>query len=154
MGCPFAPIDEVQKMVTRADELVSSGPRCIKSDSQGVEVQWRAAVGEPGEMKTRHITVAKLLEMPDADQYPDLKVGLAYLLAPTLNGKRHRGKASDIINQALEHDLVLRAPIKGGNSLMISNLVLGRAIILSRSGGAVTEGAVYVDGIRIIVKES
>jgi len=148
MGCPFAPLEEVKAMVTRADELVTVGPICAKMTLQDGLRRWESNFGAT-EYPPREMSVDQLLARPDALDFPGLKEAVAYLFATGLNGLRHRGKASDII--ARNRGSVVGVCNSRGSAVLLINNRLERAVIISRAGGAISSKAAYVSGIRIKV---
>lgn len=160
LGCPHAPLDNIRALMPNALNHISVFPKLSK--------------GQYVEMKTKHSNLTdtffpaapvaqsstschSLIQTYPTTDYPDIGIALAYLLTDTLNGKRHRGHAADILAAKKHKALTLRR-IDGiaGAPLFIGNKGLNRGVLLSSPTSAVNSSAltttVTINGIDINVR--
>ncbi len=135
MGCPFAPISEIKKLIPNYKDLISVFPRLSKGNSQEIDLQFN-------QIKEKYFnnypivkkiySVKNLIESELNNEYLSLEVGLAYLFSPQLNGKRHVGSKDAIIETSLDLPVTIFSP-EGleGTPIMLQNFVNDRAIIVS-----------------------
>jgi hypothetical protein len=165
LGCPNAPIDEVKRAVGSYREFVSVFPICSKGSVQEIESKFHdiaATVSAGSGVHEEKITLASVVDRFTDCGYVELKNGLSFLVAENIKGKRHRGKAAEIIQQNADSALVLTT-IKGEkfgdcSPIMISNPGNDRAIVVSSPSGKTNQrllgSTVSVTGINIRVNTS
>jgi hypothetical protein len=161
MDCPFAPVKEMKKLVDKADELIFVFPRIIKGPIAETRKYFKDKIISKyfsgAEMEKTSITCQNMIaDGSPFGGYGEMKTGLAYLFSKTLNGKRHVGPLSKIIDDSLEKKLEVESlPLIDGAPILISNPKNGRsAIVSSQSGKAnlqVLKKTISIKGLNVNV---
>jgi hypothetical protein len=165
LGCPFAPMGEIQSMVDNYKQYVSVFPLLSKGENNAIRDVFNRIIQDffASSNITNGRVSAKLVAEKFSDStYIELNNGLAFLLAHELKGKRPLGRQSSNLKNADKVTLnvvqidseesELNAPI------FISNDANNRAIIVSSIQGRANidalQSVVTVQGISIRVKKS
>ncbi len=135
LGCPFAPLQEVKNIVKDACKYISVFPRLSKGNADVIFSKYESITKKylfDSEYETIQFTVKEITRNADFQEYKELSSGLAYLLSPVLNGKRHIGSQNKIIEsndsamiKVIKPKLIFSAPI------CLFNPINQRAIIIS-----------------------
>jgi hypothetical protein len=158
MGCPHAPMSEVQRIMSQASTHVSVYPRLSKggfSEMRKVH-STLAAASFPASAIIKSSLACENIIRNHLSDYNDLNVALAYLLSDQLNGKRHVGSMKPILEgkalvvlEVREISDVDKAP------LFIGNRSLDRGVVVSCPTGfanaAALKSKVKISGIEIRV---
>lgn len=159
MGCPHAPIDNVKRIVRDAQSHISVHPRLRKGtfdEIRNVHADIASTDFPSDNVISQKLRCNNIIKVHLAD-YPDINVGLAYLLSETLNGKRHIGSMEPILikNSNVLLDIF---EISGADKgpLFIGNVLMNRGIIIScPTGGANAQAVaskVAINGTEIRVR--
>lgn len=162
MKCPYAPINELRRIVRDYRHHISVLPLLVK--------------GTEGEMTSKYeelkrvyfnnsivlparVSVNSLLNSTANEIYLKLGEAIAYLFSPTLNGKRHTGSMDEIIeNNRDEYVSILRTEGNNGEPIMISNTHNQRTAIVSSIDSPfnqnLLDNIVSVDDLDIKVNET
>ncbi len=165
LGCPFAPVGEIQSMVNEYEQFVSVFPLLCKGGIKSTKQIYDKLVKDffsIGIISKYKMNAELVIEKFSDSAYIELKNGLAFLLAPELKGKRPLGSQSSNLEFASEEvlDIVqIDSQIFGKNApVFISNKNNNRAIIISSIQGQANidalKSVVTVQGISIRVKKS
>ena len=165
LGCPFAPMGEIQSMVNEYEQYISVFPLLSKGEIESTKQTYDELVKEffsTSRISNFTMSAELVIDKFSDSAYIELKNGLAFLLAPELKGKRPLGRqesnlelADEVVLDVVQidsHELDKNAPI------FISNSVNNRAIIVSSIQGQANidalKSVVRVQGISIRVKKS
>ena len=110
LGCPYAPIEEINKVVENYKDLVCVLPRLAKGNIENIINQYEMIRTEyyPSlQIETYQIHINDLLEFDHGKKYLELEQGIAYLFSEELNGKRHIGNKDLIISGNLDKFITL-----------------------------------------------
>jgi len=136
LGCKFAPTEEVNKVVKERKTLISFFPRLSKGNIEEITNEFlQISTKYFKEYQTSENTyLAKYLlsENSPFHNYYALEQGIAFLLCPKLNGKRHSGPMSKILENYSHSSLEVKhfSGIENEPVLIINN-ANDRAIICS-----------------------
>ncbi len=135
LGCPFAPIKQVENIVSNYKKFISVFPRLLKGETAEIYSQYQALAEKNfvnTELETIETEVNDLLHNKEFHIYKELEIGLAYLLSAKLNGKRHIGSQADIIksNQNVKIKIIKPTLIQE-TPIYLENSKNKRAIIIS-----------------------
>ena len=143
LGCPHAPIKEIVKLVQQKNSLINFFPRLSKGTSEELKksfIDIQTTYFPHMKIQTYKFIVKNLIEDYTFKGFSGLDQGIAYLFAPALNGKRHKGDMSKIIKDALESELVIKAIGEDFDSpLLIINDLNSRAFICSSVGNVLNQ---------------
>jgi hypothetical protein len=139
MNCPYAPKEAIENLLDNYENLVSFFPRLSKSfDFESLKESYdKIAQKYFSAYKIGSITLS-LAKIQKTElyqkQYLDLEVGLAFLVADELNGKRHKGSKDKILAVTKNVNLTIFEPQNlDGTPILLHNPTNDRAIILSSS---------------------
>lgn len=126
LGCPHAPLAEVNKIVRQKEKLVNFFPRLSKGNSKELLEKLesiRSHYFPQMSITQKTVEVNNLINISLLKDYQGLEQGLAYLFSPKLNGKRHMGDMAKIIRENLDYDLEMVSIGEGFNGpvLLINN---------------------------------
>ena len=163
LGCPYAPIAEVQSMVNRYKEYISVFPICSKGDSNLIRSKYELLCGthfQNSTVTSRTYSVKSLIGKLDDLGYVELRNGIAFLVATKIKGNRYLGNQALILEDSIDDLLELsqvNAQILGENApIMISNLTNNRSIIVSSlnssANARLIDSVVSVSGLEIKTK--
>jgi hypothetical protein len=135
LGCPHAPIQEIEKLVQNKDKYINFFPRLSKGTGKDLlnklkEIQ----VGYFPELEihTHKLTVSRLIESDEFKGFSGIDQGVAYLFSKSLNGKRHIGSMDHIINDFMHQIIAINTIGDTFDSpLLIVNMTNDRAFICS-----------------------
>jgi hypothetical protein len=139
MNCPYAPKEAIEKLLDNYENLVSFFPRLSKSfDFESLKESYDKIAQKYFLAYKISATTLSLAEIQKIEfyqkQYLDLEVGLAFLVADELNGKRHKGSKDKILAAAQNINLMIFEPQNlDGTPILLHNPTNDRAIILSSS---------------------
>jgi hypothetical protein len=160
LNCPYAPVDEIKKIIKNRNKLISFFPRLSKGLKSGLKEKFyeiKSLYFSEIEISKQKIKVGKLLEKEDVvSKFKSLQLGIAYLFDNDLKGKRHSGSMSGIIS-ANENNLIeilSIGEINNGLILVINNLN-DRAFICSATDSKLNQKLinekVNVQGVSVIL---
>lgn len=160
MGCPFAPIEEIQKQIKNHKNLVSVFPKLSKGTIGEITEKYNQIKTKYFALSqeiTAQYSVLQLLDSHFNAEYSELENGLAYLFSPHLNGKRHIGSKDKIIKNAENKNLTISFPQDiEGMPIMIGNTSNDRAIIVSsiqsKFNQQIVRQIVEFDGLEVKIK--
>lgn len=105
IGCPYAPVDEIKKMVSEKEFLINFYPRLSKGKKDNflkkIELIKENYFPEVEIVKKERM-VESVLKDDKLKDFLGIDVGIAYLFAHSLKGKRHTGNMNEIINSCLD----------------------------------------------------
>lgn len=139
MNCPYAPKVHIEKILEDYENLVSFFPRLSKSfEYDDLKESYDKIAQKYFSAYKIQSKILSLEQIQKSEsyhsQYLDLEVGLAFLVADELNGKRHRGNKDKILNAAKSTNITIFEPQNlEGTPILLHNEDNGRAIILSSS---------------------
>ena len=135
LGCPHAPIKEIEKLVKDKNKFINFFPRLSKGTKKGLLKKLEEIQSEyfpELEISTHKSNVLRLIEHEDFESFRGIDQGIAYLFAETLNGKRHIGSMVDIIQKHTSETLTLKSIGATFDSpLLVINPTNDRAFICS-----------------------
>ena len=157
LNCPYAPIDEIRKLVNHKDTLINFFPRLTKGlkDELYEKLENIRVVYFPtsGLIENKMI-VRDVFSDERLNDYSGLGPGIAYLFAEELKGKRHIGSMGDIL--AIHSNSILQ--IFSINEyfespILVINPLNDRAFISSSVKNTLNqtliEERIYVDDINV-----
>ena len=135
LGCKHAPYKEIEKLVKTKSRFISFFPILSKGDiSEMMEIlkEYNSKYFNKN-LEIFNTSVKSILsENNNFIKYASIKVGIAYLFAQELNGKRHKGNMDKIINGALTKEIEISSiNLNEYEPLMIANKQNGRACLVS-----------------------
>lgn len=152
VGCPYAPVKELQKIVKDYKNHISVLPLLIKYGDCAVARRMGGFQGNnnketqralaqfkrlqqlyfPASISSRQsFTVKFLTESEMFSKYSKLGEAIAFLFSPTLNGQRHEGPQSVIINNNLSELVSVEKTNNIGEPMVLINDKNDRAAIVS-----------------------
>ena len=136
IGCKFAPREEVKRIVKEKKNLISFFPRLSKGNIDEITDEFNSITTEYfNEYETSQNRLSSksiLSETSPFINYYGLEQGIAYLLSPKLNGKRHSGPMANILKEFGQIHLEIIHFVKlEDEPIMIFNKSNDRAIICS-----------------------
>jgi hypothetical protein len=136
IGCKFAPREEVKRIVKEKKNLISFFPRLSKGNIDEITDEFNSITTEYfNEYETSQNRLSSksiLSETSPFINYYGLEQGIAYLLSPKLNGKRHSGPMANILKEFSQIHLEIIHFVKlEDEPIMIFNKSNDRAIICS-----------------------
>lgn len=160
LGCPHAPVKEVEKLVKNKNKYINFFPRLSKGTKEELYNKFKEIQEEyfpELEISTQKTTVSKLIGHEDFESFTGVDQGIAYLFAETLNGKRHPGSMKDIIQIHTLDILTLNTIGSTFDSpLLIINPTNDRAFICSSISNSLNqqliEAKIKVDNLTINLK--
>jgi hypothetical protein len=158
MGCPHAPLAEVQRIMGQAATHVSVYPLLSKGGfKESLAVHLKLATSSfPTSLIIKHsLSCENILKNHSLD-YTSLNIALAYLLSSNLNGKRHVGSMGPILLDNAHVVLEVREITGVGSApLFIGNRSLDRGVVVSCPTGSANaialKSKVNINGIEIRV---
>jgi hypothetical protein len=100
LNCPFAPVNEIKKLVKNANEYITFFPRLTKDDFNILDAQFDSIKENYFPESTKYeltLKVEEVIENESLKSFIGIDQGIAYLFATELNGKRHTGSMSEIL---------------------------------------------------------
>jgi len=143
LGCKYAPINEIEKIVRNYTEFIFVLPRLEKGEKGKIGSSF-------DQLNSKHLndfilteetcTVEEALKDETLRKYFDFHQGLAYLFSAQLKGKRHVGSMNEIFKINRQKSLVIRKPIgEKLPTLFIYNTNNDRAILISAISGELNQ---------------
>lgn len=135
LNCPHAPKDEIEKLIKQKNSLINFFPRLSKGSKKELQKAFekiQSTYFPEKEISKHKIKISKLLEDEIFVDFAGLDQGIAYLFATSLNGKRHIGSMSKILNQCCGNIVLVSTIGSDFNSpLLVVNTSNQRAFICS-----------------------
>lgn len=135
LNCPHAPKEEIEKLIKQKNSLINFFPRLSKGSKKELQKTFekiQSTYFPNKKISKQKIKISKLLEDKTFVDFAGLDLGIAYLFATSLNGKRHIGSMSKILNDCTENVVSVSAIGSGFNSpLLVINPSNQRAFICS-----------------------
>lgn len=135
LNCPFAPVDEIKKLVKNADEYITFFPRLTKDDFHILDAQFDSIKEIYFPESTKYeftMTVEEAIENEKLNSFIGIDQGIAYLFATELNGKRHTGSMSEILNLNKSKSIIIYSYDPNFDSpILVKNNKNDRAFICS-----------------------
>jgi hypothetical protein len=135
LGCQYAPINEIKKLIQQKNSLINFFPRLSKGEKQELEEYFLAIQTNfflDKQINKQLLFISQLLNNEIFEDFLGLAQGIAYLFAPTLKGKRHEGSMSDIIDNCIDKEVIIISIVNYADSpLLIINSENDRAFICS-----------------------
>lgn len=135
MGCPFAPVKEVEKIVAQYKSLITFFPRLAKGNSNDLLNKFNAMRDEyfPSKSISKlKYNVQSILSTEVFENFVGLDQGIAFLFSPSLHGKRHVGAMKKIIEGNMRREVTIYTLNDDFDSpLLIINKANDRAFICS-----------------------
>lgn len=100
LNCPFAPIDEIKRVVKNAKDYITFFPRLTKGDFITLNAQFEGIkqIYFPESIRYEFkMSVENAIINQDLRHFVGIDQGIAYLFSTELNGKRHKGSMSEIL---------------------------------------------------------
>lgn len=100
LNCPYAPVDEIKKLVKNANEYITFFPRLTKDDYHILDTQFDSIKEIYFPESTRYefnMKVGHAIENEKLNNFIGIDQGIAYLFAAELKGKRHTGSMDEIL---------------------------------------------------------
>lgn len=159
MGCPHAPVDKIKEELKNVKNYAFAFPRLSKGSYESIAAEHEDLVlcNYPGSTVTTNIiSCQNIVEYLSSTYYPDLEVGLAYLLADKLSGKRTRGSKDLILEANALVKLEMRViDDQDRASVFIGNKAKDRGILVSSPSGTANQSAlnskIRIQGIDVHV---
>lgn len=111
MGCPHAPMNNIQKLMPEAKLHISATPLLSKGSYKEIAAIHQDLLNvsfSTSAIIEKKMSCSEIIEVyPDAD-YHKIKSALAYILASELNGKRHVGNQDEILAKNSSDILIVR----------------------------------------------
>jgi hypothetical protein len=110
IGCPHAPVEEIKKIVSQKESFISFYPRLSKGKKDNLlkKIELIKETDFPDiEIVKVERTVNSVLYDEKLKDFSGIDVGIAYLFAHTLKGKRHTGNMNEILNSCLDSNIVI-----------------------------------------------
>lgn len=108
IGCPHAPVEEIKKIVAKKESFISFYPRLSKGKKDNllkqIELIKENDFPEVEIVKVERI-VKSVLNDEKLKDFLGIDVGVAYLFAHSLKGKRHTGNMNEILNSCLNSNI-------------------------------------------------
>lgn len=160
MGCPYAPIEEVQKLVRKYRTLISIFPRLEKGNYIELSSEYETIKDKYYSEATIDeitISVKQFLTQDRFKDYTSKEQSIAFLFSQELNGKRHIGSQHDIITISENEIIKIHFPnLIEGAPILIFNEQNNRAAIISNIEGLfnqkLVDEKIKIDGLKVKVK--
>lgn len=135
LNCPFAPVEEIKKLVTNSKEYINFFPILTKDDFDVLSLRFDSIKEIYFPESTKYefkISVKKAIENEDLGHFTGIDQGVAYLFATELNGKRHKGSMSDILKLNQTEFITIYSYDENFDSpILVRNLKNDRSFICS-----------------------
>lgn len=160
MGCPYAPIGEVQKLVRKYRTLISIFPRLEKGDYVIINDEFEKIKDKyysDSNINEIVMSVKQFLSQERFENYTSKESGVAYLFSPNLNGNRHVGSQDAIIESAENKVIHVFIPnLIEDAPLLLVNPENERAAIISNIEGMfnqkLIDEKIEVEGLKVSIK--
>lgn len=143
LGCSHAPVEEIEKLVKNKNRYINFFPRLSKGTKKELLEKLKKIQSEyfpELEISAHNTKVSRLIEHEDFKSFTGMDLGIAYLFAQKLNGKRHVGSMESIVSQCYTQGLILKTIGDTFDSpLLVINPVNDRAFICSSVGNSLNQ---------------
>ena len=143
LGCPYAPVEEIRKLVNNSKEYITFFPRLSKDNFYNLNLQFNSIKEiyfPESEQYEFTMTVAEAIENENLNEFIGIEQGLAYLFAKELNGKRHTGSMDAILSRNSLNLITIYTYEKRFDSpILVRNLQNNRAFICSCIGNSLNQ---------------
>lgn len=135
LGCPHAPVHEIEKLVAHRNDFINFFPRLSKGEKSALSKKFSdiqiayfpELVIYDHEMKVKDLKNNEALQ-----HFSSISQGIAYLFGNALNGKRHIGQMQNIIDSHSDNMVAIKSIGDDFNSpLLFTNQENNRAFICS-----------------------
>lgn len=135
LNCPFAPVEEIKKLVRNANQYITFFPRLTKDNFDVLNSQFDSIKDIYFPESTKYefeIAVKNAIENEGLSHFVGIDQGIAYLFATELNGKRHIGSMSEILKLNEAKFITIYSYDENFDSpILVRNLKNDRAFICS-----------------------
>lgn len=135
LGCPHAPVGEIEKLVIDKNKYINFFPRLSKGTKKELLKKLKDIQTEyfpELEISTHKAEVSRLLGSLEFESFTGIDQGIAYLFAELLKGKRHIGSMAEIFNKHATEVLTLKTiGVTFDSPLLVINPINNRAFICS-----------------------
>jgi len=135
LNCPFAPVEEIRKLVKNANEYITFFPRLTKDSLEILSLQFDSIknIYFPESIKYEStLTVQNIIENQYLSRFTGIDQGIAYLFATKLNGKRHTGSMNEILKlNKLKNVTIYSYELNYDSPILVVNFKNNRAFICS-----------------------
>ena len=135
LKCPYAPVQEIEKLIKQKSELINFFPRLSKDSKEVLLKEFNkihSTYYPKDKIYLRKLKVNYLLSSSSLIDYLGIQQGIAYLFAKVLNGKRHIGPMIKIIAKCINSEVqVMSIGNDDKSPLLIINSENERAFICS-----------------------
>lgn len=160
MGCPYAPVDQVKKIVKNYSKFVSVFPLLQKSTYEEALISFEnlnRKFFEDVTVQIDNFQIKSILSRYDGEGYGSLTLGLAYLVDSELKGRRTSGNATEILEKNSSAVVEVRSLVSDESPpIFLGNKNLNRGVIVSSHEGLANQRAltekIEINGIDIRVK--
>jgi len=161
IGCPHAPIEEIKKIVSQKESFISFYPRLSKGKKDNllkqIEFIRESDFPEIGIVKNERI-VKSVLKDEKLQDFLGIDVGIAYLFANSLKGKRHTGNMNEILHSCLDSNIeIISIGIDYESPLVFINNSNERAFICSsiksKCNQSLIKRKIEVNNLTISIKQ-
>lgn len=161
LGCKFAPVSEIKKIVDNFTDYIFVLPRLEKGTIREIEKSFNSICNkylENFELITEEIIVGDALKNIDLKQYHEFEQGLAFLFSEKLHGKRHSGPKEKILKNSVNKIITINKVANTNLSpLFIYNIENDRAILISAIHSELNQKLIKkiisVNNLEIIINE-
>ena len=160
MGCPFAPIKEIQEMARKYRILTSYFTLLTKGREREISELYKNSLFNRYfpeiELSESNCRISSVLESSRFVGYPKLREGLSYLVAERLMGDRALGSIEDNLELKMETIINVKGTSLNGYPLLLTNKENDRAIIISSTTSSFNQELldryISLDGINVRVR--
>lgn len=162
LNCPYAPVDEIKKLVKNANEYITFFPRLTKNDFHILDAQFDSIkeIYFPESIKYEFILkVEDVIENENLSSFIGIDQGIAYLFATELNGKRHTGSMSEILKLNKLKAITIQCYEQNFDSpILVKNSMNNRAFICSSIDNSLNQKIIKqkikINGLSVSVIEN
>lgn len=161
LNCPFAPVEEIKKLVKNAKEYITFFPRLTKDDFDILISQFDSIKEIYFPESTKYefeMTVGNAIENEDLSHFIGIDQGIAYLFAKELNGKRHTGSMREILKLNESKFIMIYSYDEDFDSpILVRNLENDKAFICSSIDNSLNQKIIKqkikINGLSVSVLE-
>jgi hypothetical protein len=161
LNCPFAPVEEIKKLVKNAKEYITFFPRLTKDDFDILNSQFDSIKNIYFPESTKYefeMTVGNTIKNEDLSHFIGIDQGIAYLFATELNGKRHIGSMSEILKLNKSKSIIIYSYDENFDSpILVRNTKNDRAFICSSIDNSlnqkIIEQKITINGLSVLVSD-
>ena len=161
LDCPFAPIQEIKKLVKNANDYITFFPRLSKDTTDTLQLQFdkiKNLYFPDSIIQEFIINVDTIIESETFNSFTGMEQGLAYLFAIELNGKRHTGSMKDILElNRFKLVTIFSYNEKFDSPILVCNISNKRAFICSSISNSLNQSIIKkkinINGLSISIKQ-